>query len=136
LKSRRPAFLSLALVAAVALAGCAGANTSVRNFKGTQRDVADAIADFQSAGQRKDEKKICTELLTVEFANSMRAPKRSCQDEISDALADSDDFDLTVKAVSVNGANATAQVENADRTTTFRLQRVGAAWRIASLGES
>jgi len=132
--SHRLALLSLALVAAVALAGCAGANTSVRNFKGTQRDVADAIADFHTAGQRKDQKKICTELLTVELANSMRAPKTSCEDEISDALADSDDFNLTVKAVSVSGASATAQVENADRTATMRLQRVGAAWRIASLG--
>jgi hypothetical protein len=134
LSSTRLALVSLALIAAVALAGCAGANTSTRNFKGTQRDVADAIASFGSAGQRKDAKKICTELLTVEYANSMRAPKRSCEDEIKDAVGDSDDFDLTVKTVSVNGANATAAVENDDRTSTFRLQRVGAAWRIASLG--
>jgi hypothetical protein len=133
LSSARLALVSLVLAAAVALAGCAASNTSVRNFKGTQRDVADAVASFGTAGQRKDEKKICGELLTVEYANAMRAPGRSCQDEIKDAIGDSDDFDLTVKAVTVNGANAVAQVENRDRTWVFHLQRVGAAWRIGSL---
>jgi hypothetical protein len=130
----RPVLVSLVLAAAVALAGCAGANTSARNFKGTERDVADAIADFQSAGQRKDRTKICTELLTVELARSLRAPGTSCEDEIDDALADADDYDLNIKAVNVTGASATAQVENADRTFTMRLQRIGAAWRISSLG--
>jgi len=130
----RLVLVMLALLAAVALAGCAGANTSVRNFKGTERDVADAIADFQSAGQRKNSSKICTELLTVELARSLRASGTTCEDEMDDALGDADDYDLKVKAVSVNGANATAQVENADRTWTMRLARVGSAWRISALG--
>jgi NACalpha-BTF3-like transcription factor len=130
----RLALLSLALAAAAALTGCAGANTSVRNFKGTEHDVAQAIADFQSAGQRKNQKKICTELLTAEFANSLRAGRSTCEDEVDDAMADADDYKLTVKDVSVSGASATALVENAGRTVTFHLQRVGAAWRIASLG--
>jgi hypothetical protein len=134
LPSLRPAFVSLALVAAVPLAGCAGANTSVRNFKGTERDVADAIGSFESAGQRKNQQKICQDLLTAAYAKSLAAGSSTCEDEVDDAMADADDYKLTVKSVAVSGPTATALVENAGQTFTMRLQRVGTDWRIASLG--
>jgi uncharacterized protein YfdQ (DUF2303 family) len=124
----------LVIVAAVPLAGCAGANTSARNFKGTERDVADAIGSFESAGQRKNQQKICQDLLTAQYARSLAAAGSTCEDEVDDAMADADDYKLTVKSVTVSGPAATAQVENAGRTFTMRLQRVGADWRIASLG--
>jgi uncharacterized membrane protein len=134
LPSPRLQLVSLVIVAAVLLAGCAGANTSVRNFKGTEREVADAIGSFESAGQRKHQKKICQDLLTAQYAKSLAAGRSTCEDEVDDAIADADDFKLTVKSVTVSGPAATAQVENADRTFTMRLQRVGGDWRIASLG--
>ena len=34
----------------------------------------------------------------------------------------------------MSGPTATALVENANQTFTMRLQRIGAEWRIASLG--
>jgi hypothetical protein len=124
----------IALLVAVAVAGCTASSSSSGNFQGTERDVADAIDDFSSAASRKNEAKICDELLTRELAQSLRSTGTNCETEISDALADADDYDLTVKDVSVSGATATAVVENNDRTATFRLQKVGTAWRIAALG--
>jgi|SRR3954451_11498687 hypothetical protein len=129
--------LAVALIVsllAAAAAGCTASSSSSGDFKGTEGEVAAAIDDLSSAASRKNEAKICDELLTKEFAQSLRSTGTDCETEISDALADSDDFDLTVKDVSVSGPTASAVVENNDKTATFRLQKVGAAWRIASLG--
>jgi hypothetical protein len=131
--SRLAVALIVSLLAAAAT-GCTASSSSSGDFKGTEGEVAAAIDDFSSAASRKNEAKICDELLTKEFAQSLRSTGTDCETEISDALADSDDFDLTVKDVSVSGPTATAVVENNDKTATFRLQKVGAAWRIASLG--
>jgi hypothetical protein len=132
--------LALALIVvalALAAAGCtASSSSSSGNFQGTERDVAQAIDDLSSAASRKNEAKICDELLTKELAQSLKSTGTDCATEISDAIADSDDFDLTVKDVSVSGQTATAVVENNDQTATFRLQKVGQDWRIASLGGS
>jgi hypothetical protein len=129
--------LAVALIAsllAVAAAGCTASNSSSGNFQGTERDVAQAIDDFSSAASRKNEAKICDELLTKELAQSLKSTGTDCATEISDALTDADDYDLTVKDVTVSGPTATAVVENNDRTATLRLQKVGQDWRIASLG--
>jgi hypothetical protein len=131
--SRLAVALIVSLLAAAA-AGCTASSSSSGEFKGTEGEVAAAIDDLSSAASRKNEAKICDELLTKEFAQSLRSTGTDCETEISDALADADDFDLTVKDVSVSGPTATAVVENNDKTATFRLQKVGAAWRIASLG--
>jgi hypothetical protein len=124
----------IALLLALAAAGCTADNNSASNFKGTEGEVAKAIDDLGSAAKRKNEAKICDDLLTKELAASLKSTGTDCATEISDAIADSDDYDLTVKDVAVNGPAATAVVENNGKTVTFRLQRVGQDWRIASLG--
>jgi hypothetical protein len=135
--SSRLAVALVVLLLAAAAAGCAASSSSSsKNFQGTERDVATAIDDFSSAAKRKNEAKICDELLTKEFAQSLRSTGTDCETEISDAIADSDDYDLTVKDVSVSGPTATAVVENNDKTATMRLQKVGQDWRIAGLGGS
>jgi hypothetical protein len=132
----RLALVLLALVAALTIGGCTASNTSSSgSFQGAERDVANTIDDLASAGKRKNEGKICSELLTRELAQQLRTTGATCEVEISDAIADADDFDLTVKDVTVTGPTATAVVENNDRTSTFRLQKVGQAWRVASFGE-
>ncbi len=130
----RLAVALIAFVVALAAAGCAGSSSSAGKFQGTEHDVATAIDDFSSAASRKNEAKICNELLTKEFAASLKSTGTDCETEISDALADSDDYDLTVKDISVSGTTATAVVENNDKTATLRLQKVGQDWRIAGLG--
>ena len=132
----RLAVALIALVLAVAATGCAAGSNSASNFKGAEGEVAKAIDDLGSAAKRKNEAKICGDLLTKEFAASLKSTGADCETEISDALADSDDYDLTVKDVTVTGPTATAVVENNDKTATFRLQKVGQDWRIASLGGS
>jgi hypothetical protein len=130
----RLAFALIALLLAAVAAGCAQSSSSAGDFQGTERDVASAIDDFSSAASRKNEAKICDELLTKQLADSLKSTGTDCATEISDALADSDDYDLTVKDVTVSGPTATAVVENNDKTATLRLQKVGQDWRIASLG--
>jgi hypothetical protein len=132
----RLALALIALVLAAAAAGCTASSSSSGNFQGAERDVATAIDDLSSAASRKNEAKICDELLTKEFAQSLRSAGTDCETEVSDAIADSDDSDLTVKDVSVSGPTATALVENNDKTATLRLQKVGQDWRIAGLGGS
>src|SRR3954463_16815916 len=124
----RLALTFIALLVAVAAAGCAGSSSSATKFQGTERDVAKAIDDLSSAASRKNEAKICDELLTKEFAQSLRSAGTDCETEVSDAIADSDDSDLTVRDVSVSGSTATALVENNDKTATLRLQKVGQDW--------
>jgi curli biogenesis system outer membrane secretion channel CsgG len=129
--------LSVALIAlllAVVIAGCAQSSSSSGKFQGAEQEVATAIDDLSSAASRKNEAKICDELLTKELAQSLKSTGTDCETEISDALADADDYDLSVKDVTVSGPTATAVVENNDKTSTFRLQKVGNAWRIASIG--
>jgi hypothetical protein len=123
-------------VLAAAAVGCTASSSSSGNFQGAERDVATAIDDLSSAASRKNEAKICDELLTKEFAQSLRSAGTDCETEVSDAIADADDSDLTVKDVSVSGPTATALVENNDKTATLRLQKVGQDWRIAGLGGS
>jgi hypothetical protein len=130
----RLAVALIAVLLSVAAAGCAGSSSSSGNFQGTERDVAKAIDDLSSAASRKNEAKICDELLTKELAQSLKSTGTDCETEISDAIADSDDYDMTVKDVSVSGPTATAVVENNDRTATLRLQKVGQDWRISGLG--
>jgi hypothetical protein len=130
----RLAVALIALLLAVATAGCAQSSSSAGKFQGTERDVAKAIDDLSSAASRKNEAKICDELLTKELAQSLKSTGTDCETEISDAIADSDDYDMTVKDVSVSGPTATAVVENNDRTATLRLQKVGQDWRISGLG--
>jgi hypothetical protein len=132
----RVALALIALLLAVVAGGCTQSSSSSGSFQGTERDVADAIDDLSSAAGRKNEAKICQDLLTKELAASLKSTGTDCETEISDALADSDDSDLTVKDVSISGPTATAVVENNDKTATFRLQKVGQDWRIASLGGS
>ena len=130
----RPAFSTLVVVLGLTAAGCAASNNSATKFQGAERDVAKAVDDLGTAGKRKDDSRICTKLLTSELAAQMKSAGTTCEQELSDAMADADDYDLTVKDVSISGPTATAQVENNDKTYTLRLQKVGADWRIASLG--
>jgi hypothetical protein len=132
----RLALALIALLAAVALAGCTASSSSSGSFQGTERDVAKAIDDLSSAANRKNEAKICQDLLTKELAASLNSTGTDCETEISDALSDADDYDLTVKDVSVSGPTASAVVENNDKTATLRLQKVGQDWRISSFGGS
>ena len=129
--------LALLLAAAGLATGCgsAGSNSSA-DFTGAKEDVAKAVEDLESAARSSDEGKICRDLLSSTLIDSLRSGGKSCTSAISDALDDADTFDMTVKSVTVTGTTATAVVDSKEKTAndTFKLEKVGGRWKIASLG--
>jgi hypothetical protein len=127
----------LMLVLAVALAGCATtASNNSKKFSGPSADVAKAVSDLQSAGQRKDANKLCTQVLSRSLVGSLSTGGTTCKAEMDKAIADADDFSLTVEDVKVNGTNATATVRNGDNgpTKTLQLVREDNRWKVSNLG--
>lgn len=128
------------VIAATALSGCtASTEDSATEFKGTQAEVAKVIEDLQDAGQRRDENKICEQLIAAELRDRIKAAGAvDCQSAMEDVLGDADTFELEVKKVTVEGTTATVDVlsdgRTKDRTDTLRLVKQRGAWRIAALG--
>lgn len=128
-------------VLAVFVGGCGRTEKdSAKDFKGPERQVAQAVEELQKAGSKRDGNKICEQLLARELiARVKQAGADDCVSAIDDVLKDADTFELQVKDVKVNGSSATATVlsdgGNRDRTDTLRLVRERNTWRIASLGD-
>ena len=138
----RPPAAALAAVAVCAAlaAGCApttSTKTNVSQFKGDQRQVAQAVADFQSAANDGDDQRICTAVLAKALAARLAAHGSGCPAVVHEAIRDADTLDMTVQSVRVAGPRATARVKletgKKDRTTTLTLVREGGTWRIAGL---
>jgi hypothetical protein len=127
--------LPLALVLAVALAGCTSSNgtSASKKFTGASADVSKAVGDLQSAGQRKDATKLCTELLARELVSKLDSSGTNCKDELKKALADADEFKLSVRDVEVNGNEATATVRQGDDgpTRAVRFVKEDNRWKAA-----
>ena len=85
-----------------------------------------------------DAKEICDEVLARSLREDMAAQGSTCQTEIDKAIKDSDDFDLAVEDVAINGTTATARVRARQRdgeaVRTFEFVREGSDWRASSLG--
>jgi hypothetical protein len=132
----------VALLAALPLVlGACGqtAKDSAGDFKGDQKAVAQTVEDLQTASRKRDEGKICTQLLAPALVSKIKTASNStCEKVLGDALRDVDSFELQVKKVAVNGTTATATVTSdtgkKNRTDTLQLQKVGNAWKIATLG--
>ena len=129
------------LLLALLAAGCTQAGSSgdsASTFNGQQHDVATTVEDLQSAGAKHDEGQVCSQLLAKQFVDTLDAAPGGCQAKVKAALKDTDTFDLTVEAVTINGDKATARVktENGakDKTTTLQLVKEGGRWKISSFG--
>jgi hypothetical protein len=139
--SRPPAaaFAAVAVCAAL-VAGCQPTSSSSKNvstFKGEQRQVAQAVADFQSAAKSDDGNALCRDDLAKAFADRLAAQGKGCPAVVHEAIRNADSLDMTVQSVQVNGDKATARVKletgKKDRATTLTLVREGGRWRIAGL---
>ena len=138
----RCAALTTALVVALALVGCGGGTSnedSAKDFSGEKQQVASIVEDLQSAAEDSDERAIC-DLLTGELrdAETKGAGAATCRAALEKALKDTDQSDLTVKSVTIDGDEASAVVraklsDGDHREETIALRKVGAAWRIATL---
>jgi protein involved in sex pheromone biosynthesis len=128
--------LSLALV--VVASGCAGAASSSRKFSGEEKKVADQVEKIQSAGQTRDGKAICDNVLAASLRDKMAAGRSTCAAELDKALKDVDDYSLDVQSVAIAGATATAKVkgriDGGKAVRTLTLARQGTTWRVTSLG--
>jgi ABC-type uncharacterized transport system auxiliary subunit len=138
----RPPLAALAAVAACAalLAGCQPTSSSGKNvstFKGEQRQVAQAVADFQKAASSDDDNVLCRDHLAKALADRLAAHGKGCPAVVHEAIRNADSLDMTVQSVRVDGQNATARVKletgKKDRTVTLPLVREGGRWRIAGL---
>lgn len=138
----RCAALTTALVVALALAGCAGGTSnkdSSNDFSGEKQQVASVIEDLQSAAEDSDEGAIC-DLLTAELLDAVTkgSGAATCRGGLDKALKDTDQSDLTVKSVKIDGDEASAVVraklsDDKSRDATIKLSKLGAKWRIATL---
>lgn len=131
--------VAASLLAALALTGCgAQTKTSAGKFKGTQKQVAQAIDDFSKTGKSRDAKKACTELLATRITQTLQAEGKNCISTVQKAFDDVDNGDLDVQSISVNGTNATARVTyrqgTHDVVDTIALADERGRWKIASFG--
>ena len=118
---------------ALAASGCGAATGSSSDFDGEQAKVATVVEDLQEAAGKKQERRICTQLLSAE----LRTRAGDCIATIEAALEDSDNDELTVESVRVTGDRARARVatgNDGDQKVTFELVRENRDWRISSLG--
>jgi hypothetical protein len=134
----RRTFLTLTAVCAVALAGCTTTGTTgTKKFSGAQADVAKAISDLQTAAQRKDATKICSQFLAKALVTKLDAPGTSCNQEIDKAISDSDELSLLVQSVTVNGNSATSRVQQGKNGSfrTATLVREANRWKLSGLSK-
>ena len=130
----------LALVTLVVAAGCApqssSSSKSTTKFQGAQKDVAQAVADLESAANDGDGAKICTDIVSAQFRQKLAA-RGPCASVVKEAIKDADSVSMKVDQVRINGNTATARVTyetgKKDRTGTIPLVREGGGWRIDTL---
>lgn len=136
---RRPLLLPL-LAVTVVLAGCgsqASKNTdSSKDFSGEQKAVATTVEDLQTAAREKDGTKVCADLITAQLRDQISAT--NCGKAVKDAIRETDEVDLTVTSVTIDGTSAVAQVkektgDDASRKRTVKLEKAAGKWRISEL---
>jgi len=128
---------ALALLLALALAGCGAATTdSATEFEGAEQDVARAVEDLEEAAQEDEPRRICQALLAKEVVERIEGSGTQCVDVVGKALDEADTFTLTVESVRVSGTTARARVETGsdeEKLEILELVREGDAWKIAGL---
>jgi len=122
----------------VAITGC-GAQASTSSVdKFTDKDqkaVAQQVEDLASAGKRNKPDDICSNILAQELVSQLNSAGTDCATEMSKAIEDANEFNLTVEKVTVNGDTATAEVKQGDDgpTETMEFTREKNSWRATSL---
>jgi hypothetical protein len=130
---------ALLLVLASLAAGCTQAGgTSTSKFKGDERDVADAVADFSTNAGSKKESKACAESLSKALADRIAEGGKSCPSELGKAFDDADVSQIKIDDITITGTTAAAEVSVEDRDSeiqsTFKLIDEDGDWRIDSFG--
>ena len=135
----RPVVRSLPLLLVVAIAGCGQTASSTSKFKGAEKDVADTIEQLQTAATGRKPEDICANVLTRALIEKVKTSGHDCVTEMENVTGDADDYELTVTAVTITGATATARVKarkggKDNALTNFALAREDGKWRLSSFG--
>ena len=126
------------VVLAVLAAGCGASTSSSTEFAGEEKAVADQVEKIQSAGEARDAKALCDDVLATQLREAIAEAGSSCEVELDKAIRDADDYDLTVEDVTITGDTAVAKVKAGSGddapTRDFEFERDGRTWRATSLG--
>lgn len=125
----------LPLALAAVFAGCGGPGGGGGDFEGAEADVAEAIEELRTSGTRQESApEICRNLLTTRLQQRLTADGSTCAQEIRQAIADADLFDMRPTDIEVTGDRAVAQVVSQAGDTraeaTLQLARERGDWRL------
>ena len=140
-------FSSAAVIALVALAGCAQGGTKTTSssdkYSGDEKLIANTIEDFQANATAQDGAKICSTQITAQLAKRISAKNSgaSCATAVTAGMKATDEADLTVTAVTIdakddNKATATVTAKTGEKTSKsyqFSLTRVDQRWQISRI---
>jgi hypothetical protein len=129
--------LPCVVLLALGLSACAkGVSTS--GLKGEAKAATETIKNLQTDVTAGDEKKICENDLAKPLVTKLETSGGSCEKAIKDQLTQVDSFEVTVEAMQVSGATATAHVRSIysgkGRKGTLSLAKEAGKWKISSLG--
>jgi hypothetical protein len=118
------------LLAALATAGCGAQQSEPAELSGDEQQVADVLADLQTAAEEDAPRRVCTDLLARDVARRLGA---GCTRAVEQAFAGSDTFTVSVEDVRIAGPRARARISTGveDEEELVELVREGDVWRIA-----
>jgi hypothetical protein len=134
---RRPLIIFCLPLLALGLTAC-GSAVSTSAFQGKQHEVAQSIANFQTAATTGEYKKMCGEMLSAAVVARLGGAK-GCEKAIKDQLAEIDNLQVSVQSVQVASGNtsATAEVgsiyDGKKRLGKLSLVKEGKHWKISGL---
>jgi hypothetical protein len=124
-----PGLVALALLTA----GCGSTGPTDEQL------VARTVGAFSRATAAKDYGSLCSRILAPSLIDKVTQIGLPCEQALKKGLGDVRDPRLTVGKITVSGDGASAEIRTsatgqAPSRDTLRLERVGGAWRISSLG--
>ena len=127
------AHATIAIAAAVALAGCGDDGPNAKEFDGESKEVAAVVDDLMEAARSGDAQAICGDILSTELSQRLARESGSCVARVESDLV-SEDAEFLAEQIEVNGDVAAAQVAQQDGGQfLLRFEREDGDWRIARI---
>jgi hypothetical protein len=129
---------ALTCLLALALAGCGG-KAAPKKPVPPEQQVRTAIANFQTATQKKDYRRLCTQVLAQELLDKIARANLPCEQALKVGLQNVVNPRIAVRSVEITNNRAVAQVSSSAQNQpaldgTLALIREVKGWKVASLG--